>query len=106
MADKPLFNLDAKGRWRLAYDRQQWVIQQRRGKARASHIEGRSIARSGYEADPFIGSEKRVLHRVLSEKGVVLTAEAQARLDALPDNFAAFITAPERFFARPEAEAA
>ncbi len=32
-----------------------------------------------------------------------LTAEAQARLDALPDNFAAFITAPERFFARPEA---
>ncbi len=22
MADKPLFNLDAEGRWRLAYDRQ------------------------------------------------------------------------------------
>ncbi len=27
MADKPLFNLDAEGRWRLAYDRQQWVLQ-------------------------------------------------------------------------------
>ncbi len=40
---------------------------------------------------------------MLREKGVPLTAEAQARLDALPDNFAAFITAPERFFARPEA---
>ncbi len=55
---------------------------------------------------PFIGSEKRVLRRVLGEKGVVLTAEAQARLDALPDNFPAFIAAPERFFARPETEAA
>ncbi len=106
MTDKPLFNLDAEGRWRLAYDRQQWVLQQRRGKARASHIEGRSIARSGYEAVSFIGSEKRVLRRVLGEKGVVLTAEAQARLDALPDMFMAFIAAPERFFARPEAEAA
>jgi len=35
-----------------------------------------------------------------------LTAEAQARLDALPDMFMDFIAAPERFFARPEAEAA
>ncbi len=26
MTDKPLFNLDAEGRWRLAYDRQQWVV--------------------------------------------------------------------------------
>ena len=104
MADKPLFNLE--GRWRLAYDANQWVLQQRRGKARASHIEGRSIARSGYEAVSFIGSEKRVLRRVLGEKGVVLTAEAQTRLDALPDMFMDFIAAPEGFFARPEAEAA
>ena len=40
---------------------------------------------------PFIGSAKRVLARVLSEKGVVLTAEAQARLDALPERFKAFL---------------
>ncbi len=106
MADKPLFILDAEGRWRLAYDANQWVVQQRRGKARASHIEGRSIARSGYEAVSFIGSEKSVLQRVLGEKGVVLTAEAAARLDALPERFMDFIAAPERFFARPEAEAA
>ncbi len=106
MADKPLFNLDAEGRWRLAYDANQWVLQQRRGKARASHIEGRSIARSGYEAVSFIGSEKRVLRRVLGEKRVILTAEALARLDALPERFMDFIAAPERFFARPEAEAA
>ena len=40
---------------------------------------------------PFVGSTKRVLHRVLSEKGVVLTAEAQARLNALPERFMAFL---------------
>ncbi len=106
MADKPLFNLDADARWRLAYDANQWVLQQRRGKARASHIEGRSIARSGYEAVSFIGSTKRVLTRVLGEKGVVLTPEAQTRLDALPERFMDFVAAPERLFARPEAEAA
>ncbi len=106
MTDKPLFNLDTEARWRLAYDSNQWVLQQRRGEARASHIEGRSIARSGYEAVSFIGSNKRVLRRVLGEKGVILTAEAQARLDALPDMFMDFIAAPERFSARPEAEAA
>ncbi len=54
----------------------------------------------------FVGIKKATRGRIFREKGIVLTAEAQARLDALPDNFAAFITAPERFFARPEAEAA
>ncbi len=44
--------------------------------------------------------------RVLGEKRVILTAEAQARLDVLPERFLDFIAAPERFFARPEAEAA
>ncbi len=27
MADRPLFNLDTEGRWRLAYDSNQWVLQ-------------------------------------------------------------------------------
>ncbi len=106
MADLPLFNLDAERRWRLAYDANQWVLQQRRGKARASHIEGHAVADSGWRAVSFIGSEKRVLRRVLGEKGVVLTAEAAARLDALPERFIDFVAAPERFFAQPEAEAA
>ncbi len=47
-----------------------------------------------------------MLRRVLREKGVVLTPEAVARLDALPERFLDFIAAPERFFAWPEAEAA
>ena len=48
-------------------------------------------AESRWRAVSFVGSTKRVLHRVLSEKGVVLTPEAQARLDALPERFMAFL---------------
>ncbi len=43
----------------------------------------------------FIGSTKATLSRVLGEKGVVLTAEAAARLDALPERFMDFIAAPD-----------
>ncbi len=106
MADKPLFSLDAKGRWRLAYDRQQWVLQRRAQKPRVKRLEGHAIADSGWRGVSFIGSETRVLRRVLGEKSVILTAEAQARLDALPERFTDFIAAPERFFAQPKAEAA
>jgi hypothetical protein len=104
MTDKPLFSLDAEGRWRLAYDRQQWVVQRRRRAPRRSERAG--IADSGWRGVSFIGSTKATLARVLGEKGVVLTAEAAARLDALPERFVDFIAAPERFFARPEAKAA
>ncbi len=106
MADKPLFNLDAEGRWRLAYDSNQWVIQRRAQKPRVRRLDGHAIADSGWRGVSFIGSNKRVLRRVLGEKGVILTPEAQARLDALPERFMDFIAVPERFFARPEAEAA
>ncbi len=46
MADKSLFNLDAEGRWRLAYDKQQWVIQRGKGSARPANRSG--IAESGW----------------------------------------------------------
>ncbi len=70
MADKPLFNLDAEGRWRLAYDRQQWIIQRRTKKARVSHTEGGSIADSGWRGVAFVGGTKTTLRRVLREAGV------------------------------------
>ncbi len=54
----------------------------------------------------FVGGKKATLERLYREKGIVLTAAARARFDALPDDFLAFIAVPERFFARPEAEAA
>ncbi len=77
MTDKPLFNLDDEGRWRMAYDRQQWVIQHRTKKARVSRTEGGSTRDSGWRAVSFIGGTKAKLARVLGEKGVVLNAEAQ-----------------------------
>ncbi len=106
MTDKPLFNLDAEGRWRLAHDRQQWVIQHRTKKARVSHTEGGSIRDSGWRGVSFVGSTKATLRRVLGEKGVVLTPEAQARLDVLPEQFLNFFAAPASFAAQLEAEAA
>ncbi len=104
MADKPLFNLDAKGRWRLAYDRQQWVLQRRRRAPGRSERAG--IADSGWRGVSFVGSTKTTLVRVLGEKGVVLTPEAQARLDVLPEQFLNFFAAPASFAAQLEAEAA
>ena len=108
MTDEPLFNLDAEGRWRLAYDRQQWVVQRRRRaqKPRVRRLEGHAIADSGWRGVAFIGGKKATLHRVLGEKGVVLTAEAQARHDALHERFTDFVAAPASFAAQLEAEAA
>ncbi len=103
MADKPLFNLDADDRWRLAYDSNQWVLQRRVGSPGSDRS---GIRESGWRGVSFVGGKKATLERLYREKGIVLTAAARARFDALPDNFLVFITVPERFFARPEAEAA
>ena len=92
MADKSLFILDAEARWRLAYDSLQWIIQRRKTLPRPSEVGGSAEAR--WRAVSFIGSEKRILHRCLREAGVVLTAEATARLDALPEQFLEFTAAP------------
>jgi len=54
----------------------------------------------------FVGGRKATLRRVLREKGVVLTVEAQARLDVLPEQFLDFVAAPESFAAQLEVEAA
>ncbi len=95
MADNPLFNLDPEGCWRLAYDAQQWIVQRRDGPPRPS--EAPAGRNSGYRAASFVGSSKRVLRRVLGEAGVALTPEAQARLDALPEQFLDFVVAPASF---------
>ncbi len=54
----------------------------------------------------FIGSTKATLARVLGDKGVFLTAEAQARHDALPERFLDFIAAPVSFATQLETKAA
>jgi hypothetical protein len=106
MADKLLFNLDAKGCWRLAYDSQQWVAQRRAQKPRVRRLEGHAIADSGWRGVSFIGSTKTTLGRIFREKGISLTPEAQARFDALPEQFLDFVVAPAGFAAQLEAEAA
>ena len=78
MADIPLFELDAEGRWRLAFDGRQWIIQRRDG-------------RRTWRGIVFIGSEKSALWRTFREKEIRLTDEAIARVDALPDHFFSFL---------------
>ena len=78
MADTPLFELDAEGRWRLAYDGRQWVVQRRDG-------------RQTWRGIAFIGSEKSELWRTFQEQQIWLTTEAVARVDALPDYFFSFL---------------
>ncbi len=101
MADRPLVSLDNEARWRLGYDGNQWVLQRRQQAARPGNSHG--IRDSGWRGVSFIGSEKRVLRRVLREAGVVLTAEAQAQLDTLPEQFMDFIAAPDIFQIRAAA---
>ncbi len=83
MADTVLFNLDADGRWRLAYNDRQWIIQ----KHRPASDKTTAVA--------FIATYKRVLLDVIREKGVSLSAEAVTRLDALPDSFREFAARPK-----------
>ena len=97
MADNPLFTLDAEGRWRLAYDRQQWVIQRRTQKPRVRRLEGHAIADSGWRGVSFVGGKKTTLARLFREKGISPTPEAQARFDALPQQFLDFVVAPANF---------
>ncbi len=39
---------------------------------------------------PFVGGKKATLERLFREKGISLTPEAQARFDALPEQFLDF----------------
>ncbi len=52
---------------------------------------------------PFVGGKKATLARLFREKGIFLTPEAQARFDALPEQFLDFIAAPASFAAQLEA---
>ncbi len=103
MTDKPLFHLDAEGRWRLAYDSNQWVLQKRAGSPGRNRY---GIRESGWRGVSFVGGRKATLGRIFREKGISLTPEAQAWFDALPEQFRDFVSAPASFTAQLEAEAA
>ncbi len=102
MTDQHLFFLDADQKWDLAYDRNQWMIRKRQSdrklSARAMEA-GHSAER--WEAMWFIGSHKDGLMPFVDgtshtshEKDrprIVLTDEAQTKIDALPDLFLTWI---------------
>ncbi len=90
MADSPLFELDAERRWRLAYDREQWVLQRRTQKAHTRQIKGHAARDSGFRGVWFVGSRKATLVRGFRRFGVELTPEAQSKFDDLPDTFPQF----------------
>ena len=87
MADTPLFVLDAKGRWRLAYDDLQWVLQKATGNP------DRKTTPVPFKGISFVATHKRILLEVIHEKGVSLTPEAVAKLETLPDTFKEFRSA-------------
>lgn len=63
--------------WALTADQNQWMLCPARKNGPA--VKWQPIA--------FIGSHKRSLRRVIREKGVTLTPEANAAVNALPDEF-------------------
>ncbi len=84
-----LFSLDAAGRWRLAYDDLQWIVQHKTQAARPGNSHG--IRDSGWRGTDYVGLEKRALCRCIRERGINLTPEAAARLDAMPEKFRDFL---------------
>ncbi len=54
-------------------------------------------ADTGWRGVSFVGGKKATLDRLFREKDISLTAEAQTRFDALPEQFMEFSAAPDRF---------
>ena len=84
-----LFPLDAAGRWRLAHDDLQWIVQRRKGPARQN--KGGHVREPKWRGTDYVGLEKRILRRCIGERGINLTLEAEARLDAMPERFSDFL---------------
>jgi len=90
MADIPFMRLN--GRWRLAYDNRQWIIQRLAGceKDGAEKWEGRK----------FIGCTRATLIREIARLKIKPTMEAAEELASLPASFGAFLR--EQRVNRPE----
>ena len=73
--DRLLFHLGDG--WALGYDREQWIVL--RGHNHKGAIK--------WNADSFVGGNKRLLNRIFREKGITLTPEAEKSLKRLPDTF-------------------
>ncbi len=85
--DRALFDLDADGHHRLAYDDLQWIVQRKWTDRKTGEAKYRGIS--------FVATEKRILLEVIGEKGVLLSAEARERIAAMPSTFKAWLAAPQ-----------
>ena len=63
--------------WAIGHDPLQWIMLRRR--KRRAHTYWHPVG--------YIVSEKRVLRRVLREKGAVISQEAERALDSMPETF-------------------
>jgi hypothetical protein len=75
MSDRLLFKLSPN--WALGHDRHQWIVLRRRNLR----------TQSGWKALSFIGSTKTTLRRVLKERDVTLTSDAEYRLSEFEERF-------------------
>ena len=78
MADIEVFRLNPE--WSLGFDRAQWIVRKKVARKKGAR-------QSEWNPVSFIGSNKDTLWRVLGEKGVVVTPEAKAAIDAMPHRF-------------------
>ena len=78
--DTPLFMLDQEGRFRLAADRLQWIIQRCEGMRQG----GPRTGQTRYTGERFC-TTRDVLLRDLHELGCKLAPEARARIEVFPD---------------------
>ena len=85
MSDRQLIRLNAK--WALAYDPAQWIVQRRSHPAKGGQP-------AGWSGVSFIGSNKDILWRCLDERGIDVTPEARAYIDAMPFTFKEWIALP------------
>ena len=72
--------LDLCDGWALGFDPLQWMLM--RARIRRGQRELQPVA--------FVATEKRILRRVLLEKGVQPTSHAEAVINAMPDTFQAW----------------
>ena len=69
--------LDLGSGWALGFDPNQWIVMRARKRRDQRY----------WNPEAFITSTKRILRRVLLEKGIQPTPEAAEYIDAMPDTF-------------------
>ncbi len=95
MADIEVLRLSSE--WSLGFDRAQWIVRRLNKKVNKHGVRD-------WKSLSFIGSNKDTLWRVLGERGVVVTPEAKAAVDAMPYRFVDWLA--ERDAGAAEASAA